>query len=168
MNTASLNEIKKELQTQDSKRVFDLCLKLAKSNKQAKELLSYLLFDAHDEAAFVASSKESIIELFYNFPRNFYFAKKHLRKILKEINKYIKYSSSPKIEIELLIYFINTSKERQMNFNAHPVITNMMVSQVNKINKAILKLHEDLQYDYSIQLEETLKDTGLRLPSKLG
>ncbi len=168
MNTASLNEIKKELQTQDTKKVLDLCLKLAKSNKQAKELLSYLLFEAHDDNAFVESAKGHIHDLFSNIPNNFYFAKKHLRKILKDVNKYIKYSASPKVEIQLLLFFLSTCKEFKVNFNAHPVVTNMMVSQVNKINKAILKLHEDLQYDYTTQLEQTLHDTGLRFSPRLG
>lgn len=166
MNTASINDIKKELQTQDFKRVLDLCLRLAKSNKQAKELLSYLLFEAHDETAFVESAKGQIHDLFLNIPSNFYFAKKHLRKILKEVNKFIKYSASPKVEIQLLLFFLATSKEFKVNFNAHPVTTNMMVSQVKKINKAILKLHEDLQYDYTIMLEDLLQEIGFRPPAK--
>ena len=161
MNTASISDIKKELQIQDTKKVLDLCLKLAKSNKQTKELLSYLLFDAHDEATFLTATKSDIKALFVEFPRNFYFAKKQLRKILKEVNKYIKYAASPKIEIELLLFFIATCKEAKLNFQAHPVITNLMASQVRKINKAILKLHEDLQYDYTTQLEQTMEGINL-------
>ena len=64
MKAASINEIKKELIELDSKAVQDLCMRLAKYKKENKELLTYLLFEAHDEAAFNNDVKTEMDELF--------------------------------------------------------------------------------------------------------
>ena len=68
MKAASINEIKKELIELDSKTVQDLCMRLAKYKKENKELLTYLLFEAHDEAAFVNNVKTEMDELFQGLP----------------------------------------------------------------------------------------------------
>lgn len=164
MEITSINELKKELQTMDAKHILETCLKLAKGNKQSKELLHFLLFEAQDISNYILKAKEEINFSLSSMPHNFYMAKKHLRKTLKEINKYIKYAANPKVDIELLLHFLSACKDAKLNFNAHPLITNMMISQIKKIKKAILKLHEDLQYDYSIQLENVLESINLNYP----
>lgn len=161
MEITSLHELKKELQTLDAKQILDTCLKLAKSNKQSKELLHFLLFEAHDINNYINKAKEEIGAAIATIPHNFYFAKKYLRKVLKEINKYIKYAANPKVDIELLLYFISSCKDAKLNFNAHPLIANMMIAQIKKIKKAIVKLHEDLQYDYNTQLDHLLENINL-------
>ena len=106
MKAASLNEIKKELIELDSKTVQDLCMRLAKYKKENKELLTYLLFEAHDEAAFVNNVKIEMDELFQGLPSgNVYYIKKSLRKILRIVNKQIKYSGLKQSELELRLYF---------------------------------------------------------------
>ena len=51
MKTASIQELKQELQATSQTKLLDLCLRLAKFKKENKELLTYLLFEAHDEEA---------------------------------------------------------------------------------------------------------------------
>lgn len=145
----------------DAKHLLETCLKLAKGNKQSKELLHFLLFEAQDINTYIKKAKEEISNSLSSMPHNFYLAKKYLRKTLKEINKYIKYAANPMVDIELLIHFISACKDARLNFNAHPLIINMMNSQIKKIKKAILKLHEDLQYDYTVQLESVLENINL-------
>ena len=60
MKAASIQEIKKELNASDLETVQALCLRLAKYKKENKELLTYLLFEAHDEQTFSENAKEEL------------------------------------------------------------------------------------------------------------
>ena len=149
MKAASLNEIKKELIELDSKTVQDLCMRLAKYKKENKELLTYLLFEAHDEAAFVNNVKTEMDELFQGLPSgNVYYIKKSLRKILRIVNKQIKYSGLKQSELELRLYFCSKIKEANVPLRSSTVLYNLNEGQVKKIKMVLTHLPEDLQYDY--------------------
>ena len=60
MKAATISEIKHELTQTNPSILIDLCLKLAKFKKDNKELLTYLLFEAHDEVAFIEQVKLEI------------------------------------------------------------------------------------------------------------
>ena len=49
MKAATVHEIKVELSTLKAAELVDLCLRLTKFKKENKELLTYLLFEGHDE-----------------------------------------------------------------------------------------------------------------------
>lgn len=149
MKSASLNELKKELQTLDPAQVMELCLKLAKYKKENKELLNYLLFEAHNEEAYIQKCKVEIDELFAEInTSNIYYAKKGIRKTLRTINKYIKYSGHKQTAADLLIYFCATLKESGIPIQSSTALSNLYQMQIKKINAAIESMHEDLQYDY--------------------
>lgn len=154
MKAASVNEVKKELTHLDLKRVQEICMRLAKYKKENKELLTYLLFEAHDEAAYISGVKEEIDEHFEALPKtNVYLIKKSLRKILRITNKHIKYSEVKETEVDLRIYFCS-----KMNKAGHPllpsqVLSNLYHQQLKKIDTALAKLPEDLQYDYHHEVE---------------
>jgi membrane-anchored protein YejM (alkaline phosphatase superfamily) len=153
MKASTLNELKKELQTLPPAQVLELCLHLAKYKKENKELLSYLLFEAHDEQAYIKDVKEMIEGQFEGMNKsNLYLAKKTIRKVLRTTNKYIKYSSSKQIEVELLIYFCKTLKNTGVPLQTNTALGNLYQRQVLKINKALATLHEDLQHDYLEEL----------------
>jgi len=155
MKSVTLNEIKKELNYLESTRVAELCLRLAKYKKENKELLSYLLFEVHDEAAYIEKVKIEIDEQFENIPQtNIYLAKKTLRKILRITNKFIKYSGSKQTEVELLIYYCKKLNTSGIAYHNYTILNNMYTQITLKITKAISLLHEDLQYDYDRELEE--------------
>ena len=155
MKPASIHELKKQLTSLDPPKVLELCLRLARFKKENKELLSYLLFDAQDEKAYIQAVKDEMSELFVGIHTvNLYYAKKNLRKILKVVTKHIKHSGNTETEIELLIFFCQKIKISKIKIHQHPVLTNLYNAQIKKINKAILKLHEDLQYDYQQELEK--------------
>lgn len=155
MKSATLNELKKELQELSPKQVQDLCVRLAKYKKDNKELLTFLLFEAHDEPAYIQSIKEEIDELFIDVnKRNVYLAKKTLRKIVRTANKYIRYSGSKTVQIEVLIYFCQGMKKTGIAIHSSSVLENLYEQQVKKIKKALSTLHEDLQYDYQQELED--------------
>lgn len=149
MKAATINEIKQELSNSPSSQLTELCLRLARFKKENKELLTYLLFEAHDIAAYIKSVKEEMDSQFEGMNKsNVYFVKKTLRKIIRTAAKYTRYSGLATVEIELLIYFLATMKGLNIPIEKNPVLTNIYQNQLKKVNKAIETLHEDLQYDY--------------------
>jgi hypothetical protein len=93
-------------------------------------------------------------EAFDELNPNIYYAKKGLRKILRNLKKQIKYSGQKETEVELLIYFCKKMKASSIRLSSSTVLTNLYQNQIKSIEKAISKLHEDLQYDYGVMLEE--------------
>src|SRR5882762_4552837 len=140
MTTASLQEIKKELRTRDADSLHELCMRLAKYKKENKELLNYLLFEAHNEQAYVENVKEEIHELFKTVPAsNVYFIKKSLRKILRFANKQIKYSGITQTELEVRIFFCTKVKEAKIPLPVGTVLSNHYLQQLKKIESALAK-----------------------------
>jgi hypothetical protein len=83
-----------------------------------------------------------------------YLAKKTVRKVLSTTNKYIKFSESKQIEVELLLHFCQRLKNSGLPYKKYPVTENLYNRQLLKIKSAILILHEDLQFDYGKILEK--------------
>ncbi|MCF6333709.1 MAG: hypothetical protein L3J11_10540 [Draconibacterium sp.] len=155
METASISIIKKELKNLPPEELHAIVTRLAKYKKENKELLNYLLFEAVNEQAYIQSVKEEIDEQFNNLNRSsFYLAKKTLRKVLKTTQKYIKFSESKETEIELLIYFCQKMKKSGLRMRSSRVVLNMYERQVNRIQKILSMLHEDLQFDYEDAVNE--------------
>ena len=155
MKASTISTLKKELNTLPAGDVLELCMKLVKYKKENKELLSYLLFDANNEAEFIRNIKEEINLQFTEINRSqLYFAKKSLRKILKTTNKYIRYSGHKQTEVELLIHFCMKLKHSGIPFKSSNSLLNIFKNQVRKIHIAIESLHEDLQHDYLDELDQ--------------
>ena len=153
MRSATIHELKQELLNMPAPEITELCLRLAKFKKENKELLTYLIFEAHDEQNFIQSIKKEVDEQFAEINKsNLYFVKKTLRKILRNINKHIRYTGSSQVTIELLIYFCKSIQESGIPIQKNPIIANLYKGQVQKINKTLLSLHEDLQYDYTREI----------------
>jgi len=155
MKAATIHELKLELSNIPAEQLADLCVRLAKFKKENKELLTYLLFEAFDEQAYVENIKAELEEQFLEMnTSNMYFVKKSLRKILRTLNKYIRYTGSPETEVKLLLFFCNTLKGSGIPIEKNPVIKNMYLNQLKKISKTITAMHEDLQYEYVRELEQ--------------
>ncbi len=155
MDIASLSHIKKELKNLPPEVLQDIVVRLAKYKKDNKELLSYMLFEAHNEAEYIRQVKEEIDLEFMGLNRSsFYLAKKTIRKVLKTTKKHIRFSGKKETEIELLMYFCKKLKDSRLNYKRSRVVFNMYLNQVKRIQKVISMLHEDLQYDYREELEE--------------
>ncbi|MGB3466432.1 MAG: hypothetical protein WBA74_14225 [Cyclobacteriaceae bacterium] len=154
MKAASLVEIKKVLKTMDEEEMMACCLRLAKFKKDNKELLTYLLFEEKDEGSYIALIKEDIDFAFEEINTNhIYYAKKGVRKILRNVNKYIRYSGKKQTEVEILIYFCETLKKSGIRYRSSTILNNLYQNQVKKIKKALDTLHEDLRFDYQETVE---------------
>ena len=153
MKTSTVHEIKQELSTTRPADLVELCLRLARFKKENKELLTYLLFEAHNEQGYIESVKKEISELFGEINQsNLYYAKKSLRKIIRIINKYCRYSGSKQTEVELRIFFCSTLHASAISLHRNPAISKIFEKQLEKVSSLLNSLHEDLQYDYRKEL----------------
>jgi hypothetical protein len=157
MKSATIQEIKQELSTLKPAEVAELCLRLSRFKKENKELLTYLLFEAHNEPGYVDGIKKEIDEQFGDINlSHLYYAKKSLRKIVRIINKYCRYSGIKSTDVELRIYFCIQLQNSGIPLKRNPVINNLYNSQLKKINAVLQTLHEDLQYDFRKELAELI------------
>jgi len=155
MKAVSVVTIKKELQHRSHQELSDLCLRLSRFKKENKELLTYLLFESHNESGYIETVKLEVDEQFESINRDSYFyIKKSVRKILRNIKKYNRYSLNKETEVELLLYFCYKLKDFKPSIKRNVTLTNIYNRQIEFIKKKILTLHEDLQYDYNLILEE--------------
>jgi len=155
MKAATVNQLKKELSHQSKEELLELCLRLSKFKKENKELLTYLLYEADNETGYIESVKSEIDEQFELINTSSYFyIKKSVRKILRMVKKYIRYSKNKETEAELLLYFCSVLKEMKPSMSRNVSLQNIFNRQILLIKKTVAGLHEDLQYDYNIELEE--------------
>lgn len=155
MKAVSAVTIKKELQHLSSDELMALCLRLSRFKKENKELLTYLLFESHDEQGYIQSVKNYIDDEFELINRDSYFyIRKSVRKILRNIKKYVRYSQNKETEVELLIYFCEKLKHFSPTIKRSVQLQNMYNRQLLLAKKIISSLHEDLQYDYNLMLED--------------
>jgi hypothetical protein len=154
MKAATIHELKLELLNTPADQLADLCIRLAKFKKENKELLTYLLFEAYDEHSYCENIKTEILQQFQEInTSSIYFVKKSLRKIIRTLNKYIRYTGSLETEVKLLLFFCTTLQGSGIPIEKNTVIKNLYLNQLKKITKSIAGLHEDLQYEYTGELE---------------
>jgi len=162
MKAVSVSNIKKELQHCSSEELTELCLRLSKFKKENKELLTYLLFESHDETGYIASVKAEVDAQFEAINTNSYFyIKKSVRKILRIIKKFARYSLKKETEVELLLYFCHKIKSFKPSIDHNVTLTNIYLRQLVLIKKILATLHEDLQYDYHLKLTELENNSNL-------
>ncbi len=155
MKAASIKELKDELKHKNTNELLELCLKLARFKKENKELLTYLLFEAHDEDQYIKAIKLEVDNMFQEINiKSFFYIRKSVRKILTSIKKYIRYSKKKTTEVELLLYFCLKLKNLKPSIKRSPRLQKVLETQIRLIENGMKTLHEDLQYDYNLELEE--------------
>lgn len=155
MKAATIAQLKKELQFKSQEDITQLCLRLARFKKENKELLTYLLFESDSEEGYIETIKEEVDQMFTEINTNSYFyIKKSVRKILRTIKKYIRYSGDKATEVELLLYFCEKLKSFRPSIQRNTTLKNLYNRQLEYVNKKIPGLHEDLQYDFGTILKE--------------
>lgn len=155
MKAVTVKQLKTELSHLSQSEIIELCLKLSKFKKENKELLTYYLFEASYEEGYIETVKLEIDEQFTLInTKTYYFIKKSVRKILRMIKKYIRYSKKKETEIELLLYFCKKLKDFKPSIKNNTVLRNIFNREIASIEKKLLLIHEDLQYDYNLELEK--------------
>lgn len=149
MKMPSISEMQKELKTCTHGELLAFCIRLAKYKKENKELLCYLMYEAPDEKNYVEHIKSEIDVLFEEINKqNSYTTKKGLQKTVRLLNRYIRFSNERTTEVELRIYFCRKMRSTGIDLNASSIIFNMYEREKTKVNKCLLGLHEDLQFDF--------------------
>jgi len=155
MKAVTVKELKEELTERSPKELRELCLRLSKFKKENKELLTYLLFESADEASYIEGVKKEVDEQFKLInKKSQYLIKKGLRKILRNVRKYNRYSLKKETEVELLIYFCSKLKKFTPSIHRNTGLQNLYIGQVVNIRKKLTVLHEDLQSDFEEGLRE--------------
>jgi hypothetical protein len=155
MKAASVKEIKQELETVSPAKLLELVMRLTKFKKENKELLTYLLFEAHDEQGYISGIKETLHLMFTDVNvKSLYITKKNLRKIIRIANRFIKYSDDPVTEVEILLYICEEIQQLGIDLKKSTALQNIYTALLKKIEKNIALLHEDLQYDYLKELNK--------------
>ncbi len=153
MKAATVSQLKKELSYQSKEELQELCLLLSKFKKENKELLTYLLYEVDNETGYIENVKTEIDSQFELINTSSYFyIKKSVRKILRMVKKYIRYSKNKETEAELLIHFCSVLKEMKPSMTRNVSLQNIFNRQILLIKKTVATLHEDLQYDYEMEL----------------
>lgn len=157
MQIANISHIKKELQHKSQEELVELCLRLSKFKKENKELLNYLLFMESDRTNYIEQVKDQIDTDFEQInTTKYYWIKKTVRKVLRYTKKQIRFTLQKEVSIELLIHFCFRLKAIEPSIMENKTLLNLYNRQINTIQKDLNKLHEDLQYDYKLQLEKLM------------
>lgn len=163
ISTYGLQHIKKEIQHLPNEQLTELLLRLARYKKENKELLAYLLFEAHNEAVFIEKVKAEAGFMFSQLPALSYHAAKGMRKILRLLSKYTKFTGSKGAEIELLLNFCDNYLEYADRRTSYKPIRLILTRQIEKIRTLISKLHEDLQFDYAEGYNNLIEEAEKKL-----
>ncbi|MGB5941329.1 MAG: hypothetical protein WBG71_00455 [Leeuwenhoekiella sp.] len=154
MKTATLPQIRKEINQKSPDELRQLCLRLGRFKKENKELLTYLLFESDYEAGYVESVKDTLNGIFESINSGSYFyMKKTVRKALRETKKYARYSGNKETEVALLLHFCKRVKDLRPRISRHNMMRNLYLRQIEYIAKKIDAMHEDLQLDYRAELD---------------
>lgn len=153
MKPEKLSDLKKVLLVLNVPELTEICLRLAKYKKENKELLAYLLFDANEPMKYAEDVKSFLIADFNTMQKHYFYSTKSLRKIIRLINRYSKYTGSKQVETELAIWFCTNYLNYVDLKTSHKPLQGLLTRQFEKITKLLPKLHEDLQFDYQKEYE---------------
>jgi hypothetical protein len=148
MKPEKLSDLKKILVGLSATELTEICLRLAKYKKENKELLTYLLFDVQEPMKYAEDVKVFLMADFESMQKHYFYTTKSLRKIIRLMNRYAKYTGSKQVEIELAIWFCTNYLIYVDLKTSHKPLQALLNRQIEKIIKLMDKLHEDLQFDY--------------------
>ncbi|MBA2115645.1 hypothetical protein [Bremerella alba] len=149
MKAATISQLKKELVKLDHDDLLDVCLRLAKFKVESKELLTYLLMKADDEIGYADELCDEIDQLL-SVPGQIH--KKTLRKVVRWMEKSLRFSGDKGTELRVRVHFCRRIKDMNIRFGSCRVSANMYATQLKKIDKALDKVHPDLQFDFNRQM----------------
>lgn len=166
MKPEKLTDIKKELLTLDLKELVEICLRTAKYKKENKELLNYLLFYADDALQYAELIKSSLEPEFKTLQKHNYYSVKTLRKILRAMNRHIKFTGSKQVEVEMALWFCRNFLQFADTTSSHKPLKALFFRQMERAFKSLPKLHEDLQFDYQQEFESLEADAAKNLKER--
>src|SRR5690606_19792382 len=105
-----------------------------------------------NETLFVENIKDFILlELSSINKSNYHLIKKSLRKILRTLKQFIRFSKNKQTEVEILGFYCQQLEQFSPSIFKNQALTNLYTQQKRLAKKALQTLHPDLQGDF-IQL----------------
>ena len=155
MKIASLAEIKKELQHLPQKELIGLISDLSKFSTDNKLFLYFKLYGRDHPGLFAEMVQEELVRDFRNGnTRNAHHAKKSAQAVRRKLNKFLKFTKYKATQIDLISFFCEMLFEYGYLMYRHPVIENLYLLQVGKVERLLSQMHEDLQFDYQDKVKE--------------
>ena len=159
---AKLPELKRELEGLPQPELVRLCLRLAKYKVESKELLDYLLWSADDPIQYAQDFKSEVLLPFDSVFMGSYLFTKSLRKSLRLIAKYTRFTGSKHGECELLLAFVEAFFEHYQRGFHTAANAKIIFRCLKKASANINKLHEDIQADYTENFNNLLRQAILK------
>ena len=159
MEKEKIHLLKKELISRSQKELVEICLNMAKLKVENKEMLTYLLYDAENPLEYAQRVKEEINSHFAELNMHYYYATKSLRKTLRLINKYSRFTKFKQGEIELLLHFSTCFNSTIPKDSKHIPLLGLQFRSLTKAASLIQKIHEDLHYDYLLEYNAIAEKT---------
>ncbi|HLN52145.1 MAG TPA: hypothetical protein VK212_00460 [Lentimicrobium sp.] len=157
-NIASIKIIKAELAGMTHKELTELIAALLRFKKENKELVTYLLFDSKDENEYIRNVKAEMESGMSEINRfKVKQSLKSIRKVLRNTKKAIRISGKSETEVQILLHFLTLLRKENLPYYRFKALTLIYERVINNIKKAIEELHEDLRYDYTVELEKILE-----------
>jgi hypothetical protein len=161
-----LNNLKKEVQSLPQPEVVRLLLRLARLKAENKEMLHYMLYYESDSLAYAETMKPEILLPFSEpFVNTWQMAKK-LRKSLRLIAKYTRFTSNRAGESELLLSMVEQYLEQYRFEFRQSALAKIMVRCLKRIHDNFDRIHEDFRADYEGRFEDALRLLKTRLGSE--
>lgn len=158
MKISSLAEIKKELKFLSDKELIEVIADLSKFSTDNKMFLYFKIFGKDNPELFTEMIQEELLMEFRKSNKsNYHKAKKSAQLIRRKLNKFLKFTRNKSTKVELISFFCKKLSEYGFLAYKHPVIENLFYMQVGKIDKLIIEMHEDLQYDFQHKVDELKK-----------
>jgi hypothetical protein len=156
MNSPKLNDLKKELQHLDVNQLKDVCLRLAKYKVENKELLNYLLFFENSKEDYIENIKKLIVNEFDDLHPSVYYVKKQLSKLIRIINKHIKFIGEKDKEIDIVLSFCDEFIKHPVVKAGYKALSMILYRQLKRANKLIPKMNDDLAFDYQNMFDDLI------------
>lgn len=157
-----LSDLKKELLELSKPELIQLCLRVAKLKRENKELLAYLIFDSGDPLFYAQKLKPEIKEVFEQPFQHAYYLTKSMRKAMRLITKYYRFTSNKQGETELLIYLVEEFYLSWRNEYRYQALGKVIFRCLEKAQSNLKKIDEDFRADFEDPINELVKKTNLK------
>ncbi|TVR38558.1 MAG: hypothetical protein EA392_08775 [Cryomorphaceae bacterium] len=149
MNSSSLPQLRKIWKDLSAEELHQLLDRLGRFSRDNKELLHYLLVFGNNEDAYISAICHQLDEGFEGLNRqNITWTRKGLRRLVRMLNRYVRYSGKTDTEIVLRTEFCNRMLVHGIPLEKSAVVGNMFNRELDRISRALSKLHPDQQLDY--------------------
>ena len=154
-----LSDLKKELLELNKPELIQLCLRVAKLKRENKELLAYLIFDADDPLFYAQKLKPEIKEVFEQPFQHAYYLTKSIRKVMRLITKYYRFTANKQGETDLLLYLVEEFHQSWRYEYRYQALGKVIFRCLEKAQTNLKKIDEDFRADFEQPLAELLQKT---------